>query len=53
MWPLPTHKEHIKHTLRSRKALTEVRFMCRALDFQIETNAVSKMCVIYVAHVLD
>lgn len=52
MWPFHTHKEHIKHTLCSRKALTEVRFMCRGLDFQIETNAVSKMFVIYAANVL-
>lgn len=52
MWPFHTHKEHIKHTLCSRKVLTEVRFMCWGLDFQIESNAVSKIFVIYTANVL-
>lgn len=47
MWPFHTHKEHIKHTLCSRKVLTEVRFMCWSLDFQIETNSDTKMHLIY------
>ncbi len=52
MWPFHTHKEHIKHTLCSRKVLTEVRFMCKGLDFQIEADAVTKVFLIYTASVL-
>lgn len=47
MWPFHTHKEHIKHTLCSRKVLTEVRFMRWSLDFQIQTNSDTEMRLIY------